>query len=154
MAVTERYQVNVFAIITLIALVLVIVFLIIAAIYFSGLMNLRPPTRGESTFLFWTSIILAVALTALAIWAIVEILTHKAIICETPKPPPTIITSTMAPVTTIAPAAVFPAQTATVNIPAAAPVTTLSTSFSDIPVPTQQQQLLTTGLINLEGAMS
>jgi hypothetical protein len=148
MAVTERYQVNVFAIMTLIVLVLVIVFLIISAIYFSGLMNLRPPTRGESTFLFWTAVILAVILTVLAIWSIVEILTHKAIICETPKP----AVVYQAPVASalVAPATVFPAQTTTVNLPA--PATTLSTSFSDIPVPTAEQQVITTGLINVEGA--
>lgn len=145
MPATERYQVNVFAIITLIALVLVVVFLIICAIYFSGLMNLRPPSRGESTFLFWTAVIMAVALTALAIWAIIEILTHKSVVYETPKPtvvyqPPIMAQPTVA--------TAVPTQTTTVNLPASA----LSTSFSDIPVPTAQQQAITGGLINLEGA--
>lgn len=165
MTATERYQVNIFAIVVLIAAVLIIVFLIITAVYFSGLMNLKPPAIGESTFLFWTSIILTIIFIGLGIWTIIEIVTHKSVIYEEPKQIPIIPTSqpilptsqpilpTAQPILPIVqqPALVYNAQTTTTNL--SEQPSTLSTSLSDIPVPTQERKQLTGELISLSGAM-
>src|SRR5437868_15269496 len=85
MAVTERYQANIFAIIVLLAAVLITVYLIVAAIYFNQLVNLKPPSRGESTFLFWTTIALIVVFFAIIIYAIYLIFTHKTFVIEKEK---------------------------------------------------------------------
>lgn len=77
MSVTERYQLDYFSIVIIIVTVLILVFLIIAAIYFYNLMNLKPPSKGESSFLFWTSIILAVIIFAVHVYAIWRLFTYK-----------------------------------------------------------------------------
>ena len=98
MAMTESYQVDIFGIVVLIGSVLMLVFLIIAAVYFYNLMNFKPPTKGESTFLFWTSIVLAVIFFAMIIYALYHIFTHRAILIETPT---TVVkTTTTTPITT------------------------------------------------------
>lgn len=76
----ESYQVDVFAIIALIGIILIIVFLVIAAVYFYNLMNLRPPTQAESTFLFWTSVVLIVIFVALGIYALIRIFAYRAVV--------------------------------------------------------------------------
>ena len=154
MPATERYQVDVFAIVTLIVAVLIVVFLIIAAIYFSGLMNLKPPSSGEATFLFWTSIVLAVIFVGLAVWAVIQIITHKSIVYEEPfkvmpTTPTTVITSP--PVTTPGPASVYSANTTTTSY--VEPPSTVSTSYSDIPVTSVQRQALTGELLTLSSSM-
>ena len=88
MPATEQYQVDVFSIITLIACVLIVVFLVIAAIYFYDLMNFKPPTNGESSFLFWTSIIMAIIFFGIGIYALIRIFTHKSVIYEELQPKP------------------------------------------------------------------
>ena len=79
---TEKYQINIFAIFMMLAIVLVIAFLIASAIAFYNLTLLKIPSIGESTFLYWSSIVLAVIFLALLIYAMVEIFTHKAVFCE------------------------------------------------------------------------
>lgn len=79
------YQVNAFAFIVLIVLVLILVFLIIASIYFYNLMNFKPPTQGEATFLFATAIILAIILFFVAIYALYQIYSYYSMVYEAPK---------------------------------------------------------------------
>lgn len=94
MAVTEKYQANVFAIIVLLVAVLITAYLIVAAIYYNSLVNLRPPSRGESTFMFWTTIVLIVIFAAIIIYSIYLIFTHKAIVFEKQKPKEVVATTT------------------------------------------------------------
>ena len=75
----EENKADPFSITVLIATVLIVVFLIISSIYFSNLMRLRPPSKSESTFLFWTSLLLTIVAAIIAILAIVHIFTHKHI---------------------------------------------------------------------------
>lgn len=82
MATTERYQIDYFAIVVLIVTVLVMVFLIIASVYFYNLINLKPPTPGEASFLFWTSIVLAVMFLFLFFYALWRIFTHTVTVYE------------------------------------------------------------------------
>jgi hypothetical protein len=144
MPTTERYQVDVFAIVTLIAAVLIVVFLIIAAIYFLGLMNLNPPSSGESTFLFWTSIVLAIIFVGLGIWAIIQIITHRSVVYEEAPLQPSYYRPPTQSVT-------YPAQTTTTSY--AERPTNLSTSLSDIPVTQQQRVALTGELTDLSTAL-
>jgi hypothetical protein len=83
MAVVERFQVDFFAITVLIVAVLIIVYLIIAAIYLLNLSaNNKPPNQGESTFLFWTTIILGIIFLAIAIYALIRIFTYTSLYYE------------------------------------------------------------------------
>ena len=169
MPATERYQVDFFAILVLIVAVLIIVFLIITAIYFYHLMNLRPPTRGESTFLFWTSIILSVIFLGLAIYALVHIFTHTATVYEEPPvvrnttvttaPLPIPITVspsviTQPPVITRSPPVVTRSSPVRIsNVTRTAPVSDYSVDYSDIPVTRQQRTALNQELLSIGSAM-
>lgn len=83
---TQRYQVNWFAIIVLISIVLVIVFLVVSAIYFYNLINLKVPTTSESTFLLATAIIMAIVFFIIGMVALYEIFTHSITIYEPASP--------------------------------------------------------------------
>lgn len=149
MPATERYQVNIFGIVVLITSVLILVFLIIAAIYFFNLMNLKPPSRAESTFLFWTAIVLAIISAIIIIYSLIHIFTHKAVIYEplvetkTEVKPvlaaPTITTSTTSPI-------------AISNIPQTIIPSSRSLSYSSLPVTTSQRAALGQELITLQAA--
>lgn len=164
MPATERYQVDFFAIIVLIAAVLIIVFLVIASIYFFNLMNLRPPTRGESTFLFWTAIILTIIFFAIAIYALIHILTHKAIVYEEPAPVRTApITSTPSVPIVIPQPQPFiqqpviqqPVITTPTSVPIyRVPRSNLSTSLSDVPLDVKGRDSLNNELIELDEALT
>jgi hypothetical protein len=80
MASSKKHQMNILAIIVLIVSVIVIVFLSINSIYFYGLMNGNQPTGGESVFCFATSIVLAIIFLGIAIYCLVKIFKHKAVI--------------------------------------------------------------------------
>lgn len=79
MSTTEAYQVDIFSIFTLIGCILVTVFLIVIAIYSYDMMNFKPPTPGESAFIFWTALILAMIFLILSIYALIKIFTYKSI---------------------------------------------------------------------------
>lgn len=151
MPATERYQVDWFAIIVLIATILIIVFLIIVAIYFYNLMNLKPPSRGESTFLFWTTVILAIIFLIIAIFALVHIFTYKSIVYEEPSP-----TFLQPAVTYTSPPPVPITSSTSIrmsNVPKFTPRSSLSTSFSD-PVRGSEETPLKSELLSIESAMS
>lgn len=161
MPATERYQIDFFAIIVLIAAVLILVFLVISAIYFYNLMNLKPPSKGESTFLFWTAIILAVIFLALAIYALIHIFTHKAIVYE--EPPvvaPPIVTPAPTPVPIVVPqptVQALPQQQVVATPPPVrisnVPRSDISTSFSDAPLTRPQRNALNQELISIGEAV-
>ena len=151
MATTERYQVDLFAIIVLIAAVLIVVFLVIAAIYFFNLMNLKPPSKGESTFLFWTSIVLALIFIGIAIFSLIHIFTHKAVVYEEPK---VVTTKTerapvVAPVTAPAFIQTSAAPIKITNVPKTARATNESVSVSDIPGTQTQRNAIDQELLSL-----
>lgn len=180
MPATERYQVDFFAILVLIASVLILVFLIIAAIYFYNLINFKPPTSGESTFLLWTSIILGIIFLALSIYALIRIFTHTSTVYEEgghypiqvmPAPVPTFMPAPV-PYVTPTPVMVAPVPqlrapipqtrtpiqqtTPTVrisNIPQTSRQTNVSQSFSDVPVTQAQRSALNQELISLGDAV-
>ena len=151
MPATERYQVDVFAIIVLIAMILILVFLIIAAIYFLNLMNLKPPSKGESTFLFWTAVILAVASLAIVVLAIIHIFTHKAVVYEEPKPvvkaPTTAVVAVQAP-------PIAPKLSMAPTEPEFFRPSEISTTFSAVPVTSKQQTALEGEILSLQSALS
>jgi len=158
MPATERYQVNLFGIIVLIASIIILVFLIIAAVYYMNLMNLKPPTQGEATFLFWTSIILGIIFLAIAIYSLWNILTYKSIIYEEEKPLPKITpTPTPTPTPTVvkppAPNVVTPSPVLISNIPKTTPPSQVSVSLSDVSVTPEQRSALTGELISLGTAV-
>lgn len=73
-------EVDYFAVVTLLAIVLLLVFLVVTVIYFNSTANLTPPTRAESTFLFWTGIVMIVLLTVLAVYAMIRIFYYPLLI--------------------------------------------------------------------------
>ena len=82
---------DIFAIVALIANTLVVVFLIVAAVYFYNVSNLSIPSQGQSLFMVWTAVILAVIAFFLGIYAIYRIFTYKPTVVltnVTPKPIP------------------------------------------------------------------
>lgn len=147
----EHYQPDIFAIIVLISAVLIIVFLLIAAVYFFNLMNLKPPSKSESTFLFWTTIILALIFIAIAVYSLIQIFTYKSpqqtvtqqvtkksTVANTPvSTPPPIQQTTSTPIK-------LPP-----NIPKTTRATNLSSSFSDVPIPEVQLDSLKQQLVSL-----
>lgn len=143
MATTERYQVNVFAIVVLITAVLMLVFLIIAAIYFFNLMRLRPPSRGESMALFWTTIILALLFLFIIVYSLIHIFTHKSLVYEeTAKPAPIVASSVVVP-----PPAIVTTPALISNIPGHR--TSLVTSVSDVPLTQSQKEAEEAQLLSL-----
>jgi hypothetical protein len=85
MPVTEKKQIDVFAIIVLILLTLILVFLIISAVYYINISNFIYPSKSESLFLFWTTIILCVIVFSMIIFAFYKIYTHKSIVFDAEK---------------------------------------------------------------------
>ena len=85
MPVTKKNQINVFAIIVLIVSILIFVFLIITAVYYSNIGNFIYPSQSESVFLLWTTIILCVILLGIIIYAFYEIYTYKSIVFNAEK---------------------------------------------------------------------
>lgn len=154
MAVTEHYQTDVFAIIMLIACALLVVFLIIVAIYFFNLMNLKPPTKGESTFLFWITVILVLIFIGLSIYSLIRIFTHKSAIpivnedkSKSLKPtsktlPMSVSQNPYLQETTPAPIKIN-------NIPKTSRATTESDSFSDVPFTQKQRTIADEGLVSI-----
>lgn len=155
MPVTERYQVDIFGIIVLITSVLMIVFLVITAIYFYHLMNLKPPTRGESTFLFWTSIVMAIIFAAIIIYALIHIFTHKSLVYQENRQ---VAKTNVAPpiATPVAPVVTAPTAPPVVisNVPQTTRVTNQSISYSDIPVTQSQRRVLNNELLSLGSSIS
>ena len=156
MPATERYQADVFAIIVLIAAVLIVVFLIISAIYFFNLMSLKPPSKAESTFLFWTSIVLALIFIGLAIFALIHIFTHKSVVYEEPKTTVSTTTKVVPDVAPVAPTVTAPVAVQTTpapikisNVPKASRATNESVSVSDIPVTQTQRSAIDQELLSL-----
>jgi uncharacterized membrane protein (DUF106 family) len=85
MPVTEKKQIDVFAIIILILLILILVFLIISAVYYINISNFIYPSQSQSLFLFWTTIILCIIVFGMIIFAFYKIYTHKSIVFDAEK---------------------------------------------------------------------
>jgi len=85
MPVTQKYQVDIFAIIVLIVSVFIFVFLIISAVYFMNISNFNYPSQSEALFLFWTTIILCVIIFGIIIFAFYKIYSHKSIVFDAEK---------------------------------------------------------------------
>jgi hypothetical protein len=156
MPMTERYQLDFFAIIVLVAVVLIIVFLAIVAAYFMNLMNSKPPTHGESTFLFWTSIILVIIFLIIAIYAMIHIFTHKALFYEEPIVTPihNIVTVSTPPTPiVISKPQYVPHTQRIVNIPRTTIPSDISRNLSDVPVTQRQRNTLNQELISLGSAL-
>ncbi len=148
MADKEKSPINVFGIIVLIIAVMVLVFLIICSVYFFNLMNLKPPSKGESTFLFWTAVIMAVIFLGLVIYAIIHIFTHKSIIYKKVCPKPEKIETrpiALPQSTTV----VDPAPIRITNVPK-----TRAPDYSDIPVTSSQRTALDNSLVSLGASIS
>jgi len=86
MPVSQRYQLDYFAVFTLLTTVLTITFLIVTCFYFGDLANLHIPSTGTSTFLLWTAIILTIIVFGIFIYAMWRLFTHKITIWETEEP--------------------------------------------------------------------
>ena len=82
MATTEKYQIDIFSIMTMIVSVLTIIFLIIAAVYYGNLVSGKPPSNAESSFLLWSSVVLIIILAALAIFATIKVFKHKSYVVD------------------------------------------------------------------------
>lgn len=87
MPTTSRYPVDWFAIIVLMVSVLVIVFLIVAAVYFYNLSNLRPPNASEASGLFAVAVVLSIILFIIVVIALYRIFTHKSLVYSVEKSP-------------------------------------------------------------------
>ncbi len=114
MPTTEKHQVHIFGIIVLIVSVLVLVFLIISAIYFSNMLkgSVGVPNESEVTFLLWTSVVLSIILGILVFISLFNIFRHRSIVYNTPTiqtntstiqtntPTKTVVKTTKTPITT------------------------------------------------------
>lgn len=117
-----------------------------------NLMNLKPPSKGESTFLFWTAVLMAVVVVVIIVLAIIRLFTHKSVVYEEPPKALAKPMATIPVVTTTAPLAPAPVRIS--NVPGNVRPTNLSTSFSDVPVTYQQRSTLNQELLSLQGALS
>ena len=149
--VTETSRVHVFAIIVLLAAVAALVFFIIMSIYAYNLMKLKPPSKTESTAIFWASIIFAVIFLAIVIYALYKIFTHKSmVITKTPTP---VVTTVPVQQTVVRPPSTLPLQTTQApirlnNTPVAPP------QISDLSFTPQQKIAEDNLLIGLNNAFS
>ncbi|MEM2986858.1 MAG: hypothetical protein QXV60_02035, partial [Nitrososphaerota archaeon] len=73
----ETYQINWFAITIFIFMVITLVYFIVLGVYLYNLMNLKPPNKGESIFLFWTTVLLGIGVLIIVIISLYKIFTHK-----------------------------------------------------------------------------
>ena len=130
MPATERFPVNYVAIALIILSIITLIYLVVVVIYFWNMVNLRPPSRTESTFLFWFGIILGIVFLLAIIFSMVIILTHVSYV--TPEITPEITPSI------IYPPAVYPAPTTYSTIPYSPPTSTayppLTPVYSVMPV--------------------
>jgi len=85
MAVSQKTQVDIFGIVVLIISILIQVFLIISAIYYNNMINLKFPSTTNTIYLFWTAIIMIIIFLALSIFAFYRIYTHKSIVFDAEK---------------------------------------------------------------------
>jgi hypothetical protein len=85
MAVSQKTQVDIFGIVVLIISILIQVFLIIAAMYYNNMINLKFPSTTNTIYLFWTSIIMIIIFLALSIFSFYRIYTHKSIVFDAEK---------------------------------------------------------------------
>lgn len=69
-------QLNVFALVTLIVVIMVIIFLVLSVVYFYRIWHLQPPSTGESIALFWTGIVFIILYVVLAIYCLWHLFYH------------------------------------------------------------------------------
>jgi hypothetical protein len=140
---------DIFAIVVLIAAILIITYLVISAIYFNNLINLQTPSRGESSFLFWTSLILAIFFVGIGIYAIIRIFTYKAYVPSVVKAAP-VAAPVVAPPRRLSPV-VRPTESV---VPRYAPLSDVSTNLSDLPVSSRERTAITSSLLANQEAMN
>lgn len=148
-------QLIVFAWIALLVLVVIMVFLIISAVYFFNLMNFKPPTQGEATFLFATAVILAIVLFIIAIWALWGIYDYYSMVTPVVAAP-VVATPVVATPVAVRPTPVAVQQPLMVQ-PIAQPVVTeapsvYSTTFSASPIAYPQQVALGQEIYGVQSA--
>ena len=156
MPISERYQVDIFAVVVLIFTVILLIFLVVTAIYFMNLMNSKPPTISESTFLFGTSIVLTLIFLGIAIYALIRLFTYTVIVHEETRPLPLVV-QPVAPTIAVQPVAPTIAVQPTVP-PAGVPTVTIlpsnvSQTVSDVPLAPTQRAALSQELVNIGSAM-
>ena len=93
MNVVESYQLDMFSVIVLIAVVILMVFFIVASVYFFNNWTNQVIASGESSGLFWTSLVILVLLLGLGIYATIRIFTYKTLVVKEEIVPPVIIPS-------------------------------------------------------------
>ena len=118
MAIVQKYQVDTFTVVVLIIITVAIVFLVIAAIYLYRLIQLRPPSKGESTFLFGAAILVAFLLLLIFIWCLIRLFTYTV-----PVEVPDVPTTQTTVIGTATPGAALAGQTVVV------PATTTTTGI-------------------------
>ena len=72
-----NYRIDIFSIVVLIILIALIVYLIILSIYFWNISNFKFPTKSESLFLFWTTIVVIIIIVLIAGYALINIFTSR-----------------------------------------------------------------------------
>ena len=77
------WTLDVFTVVVLIAIIFLLVYLIIIAIYAGNLSRGIVPSLATSSFLFWTTIVLAVVTLIIAIWALIRLFTYTVPVVET-----------------------------------------------------------------------
>ena len=152
MPVSERYQVDIFAVVVLIFTIILLIFLVVTAIYFMNLMNSKPPTISESTFLFGTSIVLTLIFLGIAIYALIRLFTYTVIVCDEPRRLPLVV-QPVAPTITVQPVAQPPVPLAGVPAITVLP-SNVSQNVSDVPLTQPQQVALGQELTNISVAMA
>lgn len=77
MEINRTYGINWFAVVIFITMILIFIFLILIGMYFFNLIELRPPNRSESIFLFWLTVIIGVIVLVITIISLIKIFTHQ-----------------------------------------------------------------------------
>ena len=77
MVVVKQTTAMIFTFITLFASLAIVIYLVLAAIYFYNAANAKPPNTTYSTFFLWTSIIMALIFVGIFIYAIVRLIVSK-----------------------------------------------------------------------------
>lgn len=77
MEINRTYGINWFAVVIFITMILIFIFLMLIGMYFFNLIELRPPNRSESIFLFWLTVIIGVIVLVITIISLIKIFTHQ-----------------------------------------------------------------------------
>jgi hypothetical protein len=96
-----------FAVFVLLVVILMLIYLVAASVYFWRVMHAQPITSTEATVLFWSTVVAGILLLIVGIWAVVRMFSYSPAPAH-PQMVTLVMPQTSMPTATPMPAAVTP----------------------------------------------